>query len=513
MSQQQNQVPFFNYSTGSINELNNFGFNFNSQQEDVETTKPPRKRRDDTNSIVEQLYKATLIQRPGERDAIRTGGRKNKNEVLGSALARLIKEKHLNGVKYSNDIELLQGIQTKSNNDEFVLVLRTDGRIVVMSDEVEHHLGKSMRSLYTQCINIFECLDETDGNKLQSILNSSTDLTHQEYRLVCTFRLPKGKRPSRKREDVKTITMAGHFYSCHESSTSSERLFIARCEALVSRTTNRSSSSQTSTITNNSDNINSMIKLTLNDDMLISLISSNVKDILGYSRSEMIGNWLGRYLTTNDLEKFEAIRQRYFQLGQQQATNICEIFDIYTNNGDGRLTFLCQIRPIRERRSKTIKFAVVAQLIDPSLRSEYVKYVEVESETNPKPIKAEQVNFASSSSSTSKTSEDTIMANSPSLAMGLLMFDNTFTNEVTHQQQHSPFNRSLSNVVAPINVDDQSWQQLFDFDYDQYPTTTDLQYWPTKSFEDAFVECQSEQGLRNVFDDYFDEYFMNGGCS
>ncbi len=68
--------------------------------------------------------------------------------------------------------------------------------------------------------------------------------------------------------------MAGHFYSCHESSTSSERLFIARCEALVSRTTNRSSSSQTSTITNNSDNINSMIKLTLNDDMLISLISS-----------------------------------------------------------------------------------------------------------------------------------------------------------------------------------------------------------------------------------------------
>jgi hypothetical protein len=50
---------------------------------------------------VERLYKATLIQRPGERDVTRTGGRKNKNEILGLALARLIKEKHLNGNKYS----------------------------------------------------------------------------------------------------------------------------------------------------------------------------------------------------------------------------------------------------------------------------------------------------------------------------------------------------------------------------------------------------------------------------
>ncbi len=61
----------------------------------------PRTRRDSTNYTVERLYKATLIQRPGERDVTRTGGRKNKNEILGLALARLIKEKHLNGNKYS----------------------------------------------------------------------------------------------------------------------------------------------------------------------------------------------------------------------------------------------------------------------------------------------------------------------------------------------------------------------------------------------------------------------------
>ncbi len=30
----------------------------------------------------------------------RAGGRKNKNEILGLTLARLIKEKHLGGSKY-----------------------------------------------------------------------------------------------------------------------------------------------------------------------------------------------------------------------------------------------------------------------------------------------------------------------------------------------------------------------------------------------------------------------------
>lgn len=42
------------------------------------------------------------------------------------------------------DLDLVRGIQTSINNGEFVLVLRTDGRIVAMSDEVEHHLGKTM---------------------------------------------------------------------------------------------------------------------------------------------------------------------------------------------------------------------------------------------------------------------------------------------------------------------------------------------------------------------------------
>jgi len=309
-------------------------------------------------------------------------------------------------------------------------------------------------------------------------------LANEEHRLVCTFRLPKGKRPSRTREDIKAISMAGHFYSCHDSCH--ERLFIARCEALVSRTTNGTSSSQTAMINN------TMIKLTLNDDMTVSMVSSNVKDILGYTRNEIIGNWFGRFLATNDLEKFEITRQKYFENEQQTPINVCDIFDMYTNNGENRLTFLCQIRPTRERRSKSIKYSIIAQLIDPSMRDGYIEYVHAKTEPNQITVKVEQVNLVSP-----KTSEDTIMANSPSLAMGLLMFENVNNNEFFHQQQPSPFIRSLSNVVAPFIFDDES-AQLFEYEYDQCSANTNMQYWPTKSINDTYIKYQLEQELASI---------------
>jgi len=488
MSQHQQQIFIRNEPAGSVNQRNIQYSNINLQQEDSdEVAKPLKKRGNDTNAVYDALYRAAVIPRPGERDILRTGGRRNRNELLGLSTARLTKEKYLNGNKYSHELELSRGIKMHNNNGEFVLVLRTDGRIVAMSDDVEHHLGKSMRILYTQCTNIFECLNETDSGKLQSILNTSVDLAQQEHRLVCTFRLPKGKRPSRTREDIKTITMAGHFYFCEEPSSIHERLFIARCQALVSRTTNGSSSSQTDIVINNNHS-NSMITITLNDDMSINMVSSNVLDILGYTRNEMINAWFGRFLATDDLDKFETLRQKYFQHEQQQQQqlpkSVCQIFDIFTNNGDGRLTFLCQIRPKRERRSKIIKFSIVAQLIDPSLRNEYIKYVESESEANPKPIKAEQVNLVSSS--ISKTSEDKIMANSPSLAMGLLMFENINNVGFNYQQEYSPIDRSLSNVVAPISISSESILQLPDdfFIYNQCST---------KYIDELFPESRAEQ--------------------
>jgi PAS domain-containing protein len=480
--QYEQENLFYGLSAGTITEFN--FFNNRQQEEESDDAKPPRKRRDDTNDVVNRLYEQTLTRRPGERDVLRAGGRKNKNEILGLTNARLIKEKYLGGMKYTRDIELLRGIQTNLNNGEFVLILRTDGRIVAMSDEVEHHLGKTMRSLYTQCINIFECLDNVDGGKLNEILSQSDDLANKEHRLVCTFRLPKGKRPSRTREDIKAISIAGHFYSCHDSCH--EKLFIARCEALVSRTTTGTSSSQTTLINN------TMIKLTLNDDMTVGMVSSNVKDILGYSRNEIIGHWFGRFLATNDLEKFETIRKIYFENGQQTATNVCEIFDMYTDNGESRLTFLCQIRPIRERRSKSIKYSIVGQLIDPSMRDEYLEFIHSKNEPNQVTIKVEQVNLVSP-----KTSEDSIMANSPSLAMGLLMFDNVNSNEFFHQQQPSPISRSLSNVVAPFTFDDES-ARLFDYEFEQCSTNTNTQYWPTKTIDETYIKYQLEQELASI---------------
>ncbi|CAF0859783.1 unnamed protein product [Rotaria sordida] len=504
MSQQQ-QNSFCDGSAGSMNDQNSLYRNIYAQQEELEVATLPARRRDYTNFYFDQLYMGTLIQQPGEKNVIRTGGRRNKNEILGLTLARLLKEKYLTGNTYSQYMELLHGIPTNLNNGEFILVLRTNGRIVAISDEAEHHLGKSMRSLYTQFINIFECLNETDGNKLRLILNTSTNLADQEHRLVCTFRLPKGKRPSRANEDVKTISMAGHFYSCDDES-SHEKLFIARCEALVSHKTKGSSSSQTPTMFHN-DNAKSTIKITLNADMSINNVSSNVREILGYTTNDMIGNWLGRYTPQNDLEKFEKIQQKFFQHEQQQKPipiNICEIFDMYTNNGDGRLTFLCQLRLKRQRRSKLISFEIVAQPIDPSLRDDYIKYMQSESETSPISNESQQVNFVPSS--ISETSKDAIMADSPSLAMGLLMFNNDRTNDLSHQHQYSSVSRQLSNVVAPVNINDEFWEQLFNVNHNQYPTSANLQYSPTDTFNNTFIPCQFDLELASYIEEYLDGY-------
>ena len=68
--------------------------------------------------------------------------------------------------------------------------------------------------------------------------------------------------------------MTGHFYSCHDLITGSdEKLFIARCETLLSQTTSSSSSSASTSTINPNDNATSMIKLELNEDMSISFAS------------------------------------------------------------------------------------------------------------------------------------------------------------------------------------------------------------------------------------------------
>lgn len=69
--------------------------------------------------------------------------------------------------------------------------------------------------------------------------------------------------------------MTGHFCTCDDSST--EKLFVARCEALLSSTTKGANASQTTTTTttlNHHDNWKSILTITLREDMVISTVSS-----------------------------------------------------------------------------------------------------------------------------------------------------------------------------------------------------------------------------------------------
>ena len=108
------------------------------------------------------------------------------------------------------------------------------------------------------------------------------------------------------------------------------------------------------------------------------------------------------------------------------------------------------------------------------------------------------------SSSISKTSQDTIMANSPSLDMGLLMSDYPYSDDFTCYQPYSSVHRSLSNAVAPVDVTDESWLDSFNFDFDcnQYLLTTDLSTSPTKSFDDDFITSLLGDGLEDLLNEF-----------
>ncbi|CAM4908156.1 unnamed protein product [Rotaria socialis] len=390
MSQQQRFTH--DESAGSINDHHDSY----AQQEETKAEKEfviqaSTKHRDSIDFQFIRLLRETLNARPEKNIALKPESRTNRNVTLCAAITRLLKEIYLSSITYSRNYQLLCGIPLNVSNNQFLLVMRTDGRIIAISDEAKHHLRKEMRVLYAQMINILDCLDNTDRDKLQTVFRSSVDFPNQEHSLICTLRLPKGKRPSRINEDVTTINMSGHFYACDDESSSSEKLFIAHCEPLISSTAKGKHSSQSVTKAN-SDNSRSTIMFTLQENMMISDVSLNVKDILGYKRQEMIGQYFGRYLIADYLEKFETIRQKFFEHAAQQQPpqqqkaspmNVFEVLDMYGNNGDERLTFLCQLRIHRKPRSKPIEFIVTAQLIDPSLRDQYIQCMQSELEINP----------------------------------------------------------------------------------------------------------------------------------
>lgn len=466
-------------------ELTSAGPMENSKQvslhENSKVVKPTKKRPDDTSKIVENLVR--IVWQDGDRSKLSTTSRLNRNVVYAQINALLIKEIHLNGQKFSRDVELCRSVQVNANRGEFLLVMRLDGRFITISEEAEFHLGKSMRSLYAQCINIFECLDENDAEKLKKIFDSSKNDFGQEHRLVCALRLPKGKRPSRVREDVTSITMVGHFYSCQYPSSSSEKLFVARCQSLCCRSTNKSSSSNIYASTN--------FEISLNDDMSISSVSSNIEDLLGYRRNEMINNWIGRFLPSEDLEKFEANRIRTYQQENQNEARtpkiVQDICDFYTNNGEGRLTFLYEIRAKRTRKTRPLKFDVSLKLIDSSLRAESLKYL-IKENGERNVVSVEQVNLETQFCSAPR--KNSFVANCSPFSDDF-EFD---ANDFTKKSRGENFTEFLSGNVAPLEFDQQPEQQFPSF----YQPTFEFEF--HSQYEPLYNPFCMEQQLNPCFD-------------
>ena len=90
------------------------------------------------------------------------------------------------------------------------------------------------------------------------------------------------------------------------------------------------------------------------------------------------------------------------------------------------------------------------------------------------------------------------MAYSPTFAnVAELIFDGTAQYDTLHYQQYSPFHDILSNAVAPINVDDGSWNELFDTAHSEY-SITDSQYWPDKYIASICNDDSSADDLENA---------------
>jgi len=100
----------------------------------------------------------------------------------------------------------------------FIIVLNTSGRIILLSDNVEYYLRKNVvrmnhlliilflnrfifkRSLYPQLTSIYDCVSKDDHDAIRQILSTPT---MNEKRAICTWILPRGKRPNRSHAETK----------------------------------------------------------------------------------------------------------------------------------------------------------------------------------------------------------------------------------------------------------------------------------------------------------------------
>jgi len=231
-----------------------------------------------------------------------------------------------------------------------------------MSDNVEYYLRKNVRSLYPQLTSIYDCVSEDDYNSIHQVLSTTSEA---EQQVICTWNLPRGKRPSRTHTESKSMLMTGHFFFTNkeENKEQQEPLFVARCEQILSSTPNIPTNSIGSIST-------TTLRLVLTDQLTISEISSNTESLLGYKAEELIDQSITRFLVSEHINILQQARENCM-LGQHYAT--MNVLDFYTRNGD-RLTFLCNTHMLMEGRRKAMKLGFLAQLIDPSVHNECVMY-------------------------------------------------------------------------------------------------------------------------------------------
>lgn len=326
----------------------------------MECNSTPHKRRRQTNQALEAL--GHLIK-DSVNDDIEE--KLNKNDILSLTISRLLRRKYNPSTLINPNISLAHGFTCGSLDEQingFLFVVNTQGRIIFISDNAEYYLRKNVRALYSQLTSIYQCIGADHHESFRQILNRPTT---DEQRVICSWHLPRGKRPSRTHSESRTMLISGHhiYLQADKRQDQQEALFIARCEQILSSTPN---------IPSNSLGVSSptTLRLVLNDQFQLNEISTNTQTILGYSAEQLMDQSLKRFVPTDYWTLLDDSRDKCF-VGQH--CTIMNVIDFYTSNGD-RLTFLCNMHTLIENRRKALKFGFLAQLIDPSIRDECVAY-------------------------------------------------------------------------------------------------------------------------------------------
>lgn len=323
-----------------------------------ECNNTPYKRRKQTSQALEAL--GQLI-RDSSIDDVDTD-KFNKNDILSLTLSRLLRRKYWPSNLPNTNVQMSSGIKSTSIDDDltgFIIALNSNGRIVLISDNVEYYLRKNVRLLYPQLTSIYDCVSKEDHHAIREILSTPT---MDERRAICTWILPRGKRPNRSHTETKSMLLTGHFFFM-ENDQNEEPLFVARCEQILSSTPNIPSNSVGATST-------TTLRFVLNDQLNICEVSSNTEFLLGYKANQLIDYSIHRILPAECLAILEQAKQNC--LSGEHCTSM-NVIDMYTRTGD-RLTFLCNTHMLIEGRRRTMKLGFLAQLIDPALRYDCLKY-------------------------------------------------------------------------------------------------------------------------------------------